>query len=72
MCSREIDLQLCAFEAAFPFLKAALDSEALEREIAGFRAELMPLSADGEERREIEQRLLAAMRPRQASGQDSA
>lgn len=60
MCSREIDLQLCAFEAAFPFLKAALGAEALECEVASFRAELIPRAADGAERREIEDRLSAA------------
>lgn len=72
MCSREVDLQLCAFEAAFPFLKAALEGEALEREIAGFRADLMLLSADPAERREIEQRLLAAMHSSQGARQDRA
>lgn len=61
MCSHEVDLQLCAFEAAFPFLRASLESEALEREVASFRADLMSLSAGPAERREIEQRLLAAM-----------
>lgn len=63
MCRHEIDVQLCAFEAAFPFLKAAMDAQALEREVAGFRAELVPQAADDAERCEIEERLSAAARP---------
>jgi len=63
MCRNEIDVQLCAFEAAFPFLKAAMDAGSLEREVSGFRAELVPQAADDAERSEIEARLAAAMRP---------
>lgn len=62
MCRHEIDVQLCAFEAALPFLKASLGEPALDREIAGFRAELMPQAADSDERREIEERMAAALR----------
>lgn len=62
MCSQRLDLELCALEAAVPFLRASLDPSTFEQEIEGYRSDLLTCAADEDERSEVHVRLDAALR----------
>jgi len=62
MRNAKLDLELCALEAAIPFLRASLDDSLFEYEIRAYRQGLNVLAADAADRSELENRLVSALR----------
>lgn len=60
MLNARLDLELCALEAAIPFLRASLDDGCFESEIRAYRQGLNVLAAD---RSELDHRWECALGP---------
>ena len=63
MRNARLDLELCALEAAIPFLRASLDDSCFEREIRAYRQGLNVLAADAADRSELDRRWVSALAP---------
>ncbi|WP_363797396.1 hypothetical protein ABU614_19655 [Lysobacter firmicutimachus] len=63
MRSARLDLELCALEAAIPFLRASLDDSCFESEIRAYRQGLNVLAADAADRSELDRRWVRALGP---------
>ena len=63
MRNARLDLELCALEAAIPFLCASLDDGCFESEIRAYRQGLNVLAADPADRSELDHRWECALGP---------